>query len=153
MDFLAWLLGQQPQVQEPRTDIELPYEGSWGHVPQDIRIAIQRGAEDNGIDVDQLFRQVRTESNFQPNARNGKVQGLMQLSPLIQKAYGVKDPLDPMDNVRAGAEYLKHLIDKYDGNMKLALAAYNAGPTAVKRAGGVPKFKETQDYVRKILRK
>lgn len=145
-----WLGAEPPPL---TTDINLPYEGDWGHVPEQIRIAIQRAAENQGLPVDRLFRQVEVESQFDPTAGSAKgAQGLMQLMPLMQRHYGVSDPTDPMSNANAGAQYMKELLDKYKGNWELALAAFNAGPTAVRKAGGkVPKIKETQEYVKKVL--
>lgn len=151
--FLTLLKGgpSEQKMGPPMGDIDLPYEGPWAHVPEEIRIAIQRAAEKHQLPIDRLFRQVRTESSFNPKAQNQSTEGLMQLSPLIQDHYNVEDPQNPMENVDAGAQYLKELIEKYGGNYSLALAAYNAGPTAVKKHGGIPPFKITQDYVRKII--
>lgn len=137
----------------PKGDIELKYEGQWSGVPEQIRVAIWRASEATGLDPDQLFRQVKAESGFDPTAGSPKgAQGLMQLMPLMQKHYGVEDPTDPRSNVMAGAQYVKDLLGRYKGNMELALSAYNAGPTAVRRAGGkVPQIKETQEYLKKVL--
>lgn len=144
-------LSQQPAPAARTTDIDLPYEGPWGEVDPQVRMAILRAAEKHQLPEDQLFRQVRTESSFNPQAKNGSTEGLMQISPLIQKHYGVEDPTDPMQNVDAGAQYLKELLGMFKGNMGHALAAYNAGPTAVRKHKGVPPFKVTQEYVKKIL--
>lgn len=155
LDWLARVLGvaPDPQPQPRQTDIELPYEGPWANVDPEIRIAIQRAAETHGLPVDNLFRQVQAESSFNPEAGNKSgAQGLMQLMPLMQRHYGLEDPTDPMANANAGAQYMKELLKKFKGNYPLALAAYNAGPTAVRKAGNkVPPIKETQDYIRKVL--
>jgi soluble lytic murein transglycosylase-like protein len=80
-------------------------------------------------------------------------QGLMQLMPATMEQFQVTDPFDAKQNLEAGAEYLKQLLDKYKGELSLALAAYNAGPAKVDQAGGIPDIKETQDYVGAILKR
>ena len=77
--------------------------------------------------------------------------GLMQLMPGTAKALGVEDPYDARQNIEGGTKYLKGLIDRFKGDKRLALAAYNAGPNAVKKYGDVPPYKETQNYVKNIL--
>ncbi len=96
---------------------------------------------------------IKVESNFNPKAvsRRG-AQGLMQLIPQTARLLEVSDPLDPEQCVRGGSRYLRMMLDQFDGNLDLALAAYNAGPTAVKRYGGVPPFTETQGYLVKVKR-
>jgi soluble lytic murein transglycosylase-like protein len=94
---------------------------------------------------------IRTESNFNRFAVSKKgAQGLMQLMPKTALRLGVDDPFESFQNVEGGVRYLRRLIDRY-GSWRLALAAYNAGPTAVDRYGGVPPYRETQEYVRKVL--
>jgi soluble lytic murein transglycosylase-like protein len=94
---------------------------------------------------------IQAESRFNPLAvsRVGAM-GLMQLMPVIAKEYGALDPLDAKQNIFAGVKYLSNLLDRYNGNVSIALAGYNAGPTAVKRFRGVPPDRETRGYVRKI---
>jgi hypothetical protein len=94
---------------------------------------------------------IQAESRFNPLAISPVgAKGLMQLMPVIAKEYGALDPLDAKQNVFAGVKYLSDLLDRYNGNVSMALAGYNAGPTAVKRFRGIPPYRETRGYVRKI---
>ncbi len=95
---------------------------------------------------------IREESGFQPNAvsKTG-AQGLMQLMPDTARSLGVRDAFDPRQNIEGGATLLRQLMDRYHGQLDLALAAYNAGPGAVDKYGGVPPYPETQDYVRNVM--
>jgi len=94
---------------------------------------------------------IRTESNFDPQcvSRAG-AQGLMQLMPVTARVVGVADPFDPRQNVEGGVRYLRRMLDRFGGNLRLALAAYNAGPTAVTKYGGVPPYPETKRYIVKV---
>ncbi len=95
---------------------------------------------------------IRQESGYDPYAVSHKgAKGLMQLMPATAKRFGVKDVFDPAENVQGGVKYLRQLLDRYDGDRRLALAAYNAGEGAVDRFGGVPPYRETQDYVDRIV--
>lgn len=114
---------------------------------------IRTHAEANGLSADLLRAIIQIESAFNPLAVSPKgAMGLMQLMPETAREYGVQAPFDPDQNIRAGSAYFRRLLDRYDQSVELALAAYNAGPTAVDRYGEkVPPYRETQAYVRKIV--
>jgi soluble lytic murein transglycosylase-like protein len=106
------------------------------------------------LDPNLVLAVVEAESNFNPKARSHKnAQGLMQLIPATAERFGVRDVWDPEQNLRGGMAYLRWLLDYFDGDVKLALAGYNAGEKAVERHGGVPPYRETQAYVKRILRR
>lgn len=112
---------------------------------------IDRVARENGLDPSLVKAVALVESGFDPSAVSSKgARGLMQLMPATARRYGVQNVHDPYENLRAGTEHLRDLLDEFDGNVTLALAAYNAGSGAVRRWGGVPGYRETRDYVRKI---
>ena len=108
----------------------------------------------HGVRADLVRAVMQVESGFNPHARSPKgAMGLMQLMPATAKQYGVKNAFNPADNVRAGVAYLRELLDRYQNNEELALAAYNAGPGAVDKHGqNVPPYRETQSYVAQINR-
>ena len=118
--------------------------------PSAIRGLINDLARRHGIDARLAHAVVRAESNFNPMAISPKgAMGLMQLMPATAARYGVDDPFDPVQNLDAGLRHLQGLLRRYDRSR--ALAAYNAGESAVDRYGGVPPYRETQAYVRRIL--
>jgi len=120
--------------------------------PSDLRALAAATAKKHGLDPALVLAVVAVESGFRPDAVSRKgAQGLMQLMPGTAKDLGVKDPLDPAANLDGGTRYLNALLRQYDGDLKRALAAYNAGAGAVKRHGGIPPFRETRDYVQKVL--
>lgn len=118
----------------------------------DIDEIIDTYSDKYGIDSDFIKAIIKQESGFKKNAQSKKgAMGLMQLMPETAKSMGVINAYDPIQNIEGGTKYLKGLMDRFDGDKKLALAAYNAGPNAVKRYGGIPPYKETQNYVKNIM--
>jgi hypothetical protein len=112
---------------------------------------IREAASTYGVDVDLVRAVIQTESRFDPKAVSGAgAKGLMQIMPILAKELKIKNVFDPRENIFGGTKYLSQLLDRHDGNVSLALASYNAGPRNVARYRGVPPFKETRGYVRKI---
>lgn len=112
----------------------------------------EQASETYGVDVELLKAMAKAESNFNPNATSKSgAMGIMQLMPATAKGLGVTDAYDPEQNIMGGAKYIASLLEKYDGNVSYALAAYNAGSGNVEKYGGIPPFEETQNYVAKIL--
>ncbi len=121
-----------------------------GAVPfQDLIVA---AANKYGIDPALLAGVVKQESNFNPNARSGvEAKGLTQLMDATARGLGVSDSFDPTQSLEGGAKFLGGLLKQFKGDESLALAAYNAGPGAVQKYGGIPPYEETQRYVPKVL--
>ncbi|GAC1627128.1 MAG: hypothetical protein NVS9B13_23930 [Candidatus Acidiferrum sp.] len=146
-------------VGSPRKTIYLPAEPSLtGQSRPSMSIdrdgsekLVKEAAERHRIDPALVRAVIATESNWNAGAvsRRGAV-GLMQLIPTTAERFGVNDLFSPQQNVDAGVRYLKKLLDRYNGNLDLALAAYNAGEGAVDRAHGIPAFRETRNYVQKV---
>lgn len=112
---------------------------------------VQETAHKHNVDPNLVSAVISTESNWNTSAISRKgALGLMQLVPETAQHFGVYNPFDPTQNVEAGVTYLSSLLDRYNGDLPKALAAYNAGPRAVDRWGGVPDFRETREYVRKV---
>jgi soluble lytic murein transglycosylase-like protein len=129
-----------------------PVAGAGGDTSFDAQI--NAAATSNGIDPALLKGLVSQESGFNPSARSGAgAVGLTQLMPGTAASLGVTNPLDPVQSLQGGAKYLRQQLDRFGGDEKLALAAYNAGPGAVQKFGGVPPYRETQNYVTSVMSK
>lgn len=121
---------------------------------ESVASIIEGAAKAQSVHPKLLRAVIEQESRFHPCAVSPKgARGLMQLMPDTAAELGVNDPFDPKENIEAGARYLRQLLDKYKGDLPQALGAYNAGPSAVDQAGGVPNFRETRDYVQSIMQK
>jgi soluble lytic murein transglycosylase-like protein len=119
--------------------------------PLEVEKAIDAAAQHHGVDPNLVRAVVKVESNYNPRAVSRKgAMGLMQLMPYTAKSLNVGNAFDPSQNVDAGVRHLKRLLENYNGNVELSLAAYNAGSGAVSRNGGIPPYRETRDYVKKI---
>lgn len=119
--------------------------------PTEIEDLVSEVSARHGVDPRLVTTVIGVESNFNAQAVSPKgARGLMQLMPDTAKQYGVRNVHDPRENVEGGVAYLMDLTRRYGGDLRLALAAYNAGPEAVERASGVPNFRETRDYLRRI---
>ena len=138
-------------AQSANARIQAANSGAAASSPQDIDAAITMAAARHNVDPNLVRAVVKVESNFNPNAVSRKgAMGLMQLMPSTARQLKVQNPFDPEQNVDAGVRHLKQLLESYGGDVKLTLAAYNAGSGAVARSAGIPRFAETQNYVRRI---
>jgi soluble lytic murein transglycosylase-like protein len=116
--------------------------------PSGIDGAVERIAAQHSLSPQLIHSVIKVESNYNPFAVSPKgARGLMQLIPSTARRFGVSDSFNPLENIQGGAKYLKYLVDLYNGNYHLALAAYNAGEGAVAKYGGVPPYAETQNYL------
>ena len=120
--------------------------------PEQIQKAIEESARKFKLPVQLVTAIVKVESNFNPRAVSSEgARGLMQLMPATAAGLGVRNSFDISQNINGGCRYLKEMLEQFDGDVKLALAAYNAGPGAVEKYGRIPPYRETQDYVKKVL--
>lgn len=144
---------------KPRNAIYLPTDATltgrphpWSSVDRDgAEKIVREAAERHHVDPALVRAVIETESNWNPRAYSHKgAGGLMQLIPTTAQRFGAYDIFNPQQNVDAGVKYLRTLLERYNGNLDLALAAYNAGEGAVERAHGVPAYRETRNYVQKV---
>ncbi len=128
-----------------------PVKSVYAIPPAEVDQVVVKAAADKQVDPKLVHSIIQVESGYDPNAVSRKgAMGLMQLIPDTARRFGVNNPFDPVQNVQGGVTYLKYLLDMFKGDVTLSLAAYNAGENSVLRSGGVPAFRETQDYVRKV---
>jgi soluble lytic murein transglycosylase-like protein len=137
-----------PTIPLPR--LELPQWAAGAGAP--YAAAVQRAASYYQLPPELIWAVIKVESNFRDRAISpAGAQGLMQLMPSTADSIGLRDALDPEQNILGGAYYLRHLANRFAGDLVLTLAGYNAGPGAVQRHGGLPPYPETQNYVRRVL--
>ena len=119
--------------------------------PQEVNRLVDETAQRYRVDPQLVHAIIKVESEYDPNAVSRKgAMGLMQLIPATARRFGVENPFDPQQNIEGGVTYLKYLMNIFDGDLALSLAAYNAGENSVLRTGRIPSFAETRDYVRKV---
>lgn len=129
----------------PNKQITSTNPGTWDHI-------INQAATKANIDPKLIHAVIQAESAYNPNAVSiAGAEGLMQLMPYTAKRIGVTNSFDPEQNIVGGATVLKEMLTRYDGDLIKSIAAYNAGPDAVDRANGIPRYKETQEYVPRVL--
>ena len=145
---LPYKLYRSPRVRQTGHRQVATYGG-----PSDFDVLIENAAESFNLPFSLVKSIIKAESDFDANAVSKKgAKGLMQIMPENYRHLAIENPFDPRQNIMGGSRYIKHLLQRYDGKLPLALAAYNAGPKAVDRYGKIPPYKETRKYVERVLR-
>ncbi len=149
-DELPWPEPEKPPVVEPAPVVDEP---SAPPSETELHLLINRMADEYGVDARLAHALIRVESNYQADAVSPKgAMGLMQLMPATARQYSVANPFDPEQNLAGGLRHLRGLLDRYGrGRESLALAAYNAGEGAVNKYQGIPPYRETRNYVERIM--
>lgn len=157
-DGMVRAMERVAEIQARFRRVDRPFAGALSQAvartPEPIGAAIASAAERHNLDPELIAAVADVESGLQWDAVSpAGALGVMQLMPATAHGLGVRDAGDPAASVEAGARYLRQQLDRFGGDLALALAAYNAGPTAVLRHGGTPPYRETEDFVRKVLRR
>ena len=139
------------QTKKSDGDFQTVFQTKYQNMPESMDSIFEEASAKYGVSSNLLKAVAKAESNFNPNAvsKAGAI-GVMQLMPATARSLGVSDPYDARQNIMGGAKYLKENLERFDGNVSLALAAYNAGPNSVQKYGGIPPYKETQNYVKTV---
>src|SRR4051794_8850816 len=142
---LVWAAPAEPQEMGPRAGVSLKRFAAYTRL-------IKGAAQSNRLEPALVAAVILAESGGDPRAKSKRgARGLMQLMPATARQYGVSNVFDPEENIRGGSRYLRDLVERYQNDLQLVLAAYNAGPEAVDRHGGIPPFRETLEYVPRVL--
>ena len=152
LDLIMKLLQRQAEESDDSGSISRSNADSTLSSPTKFSELIEKASEKYNIDADLISAVIKAESNFNSTAVSScGAQGLMQLMPATAAGLGVTDSFDPGQNIDGGVKYLRNMLNRFGGDVELALAAYNAGPGAVDQYDGIPPYQETQNYVSRIL--
>ncbi|MBF7083948.1 lytic transglycosylase domain-containing protein [Desulfallas sp. Bu1-1] len=145
---------QSTDFQKPVTTSQVLPETNKLLDKRELEKLVEEISSKHGVDPALVKSVIQVESGFNPSAVSpAGAMGLMQLMPATAASLGIRDPFNPVQNIEGGVRYLKQMLNRYKGNVHLALAAYNSGPGTVDRAGGMPDYPETKSYVQRVLKK